>query len=149
MHDRSLRPICKSARFDNPGQSAICSKSCGKCFRTRCAMHPASARLCAKQISLVKPIRWACLSANPQMTRAQKVQKKHNRYSYSQHSKAPALASHSTYVWHIALWAAGWEQKGSSAGVCVGAQYQVCLRQHAFIFVWLGIRFCDRGPAGP
>jgi hypothetical protein len=75
MHARSLRPICKPARFDNPGQSAICSETFGKLFRKMCSMHLARARLFAKQISLVKPIRWACLNASPQMTLAQKVTK--------------------------------------------------------------------------
>lgn len=64
-------------------------------------------------------------------------------------NKALEPASRLTYVGHAALRVAGWEQKGSSAGVCVGVQYQVCLRQHPSSFVWLRMRVCDRGPVGP
>lgn len=73
MHARSLRPICKLARFDNTGQSAICGKTFVARFRKMCSMTLARASRFAKQISLVEPSRRACLIASPQMTLAQKV----------------------------------------------------------------------------
>ena len=63
-------------------------------------------------------------------------------------NEAQDLASYLKHMVPVVLRASGWEQKGSSVGVCVGAQYKVCLRKHSFNFMWPAMRFCDRGLVG-
>ena len=149
MHARSLRPICKLARFDNPGQNAICSETSAQRFRKMCSMLLARARPFAKQLSLVEPSLRACLIASPQMTLAQKVTQAIEISIFrSIVNEAQDLASYLKHMVPVVLRASGWEQKGSSVGVCVGAQYKACLRKHSFNFMWLAMRFCDRGLVG-
>lgn len=64
-------------------------------------------------------------------------------------NEAQELAPDLTHMVHVVLRAPGWEQKGSSVGVCVGAKYKVCLRRHSSNLMWLAMWFCDRGLVGP